>query len=397
MRISTGATAQNGVSLLNQLSASISRIQEQISTGRRILTPAEDPAGAAQSLILRESISQLSQYTRNAGAAESRLQREETALTTITQRLQRVREIVLQASNATQNDDTRRFIAAEIRQNLDQLVQIANTRDGNGRYLFGGFSDQTPPFSQTGASFAYNGDQGQRLIRIADQKFIPDGDSGDSVFMRIPRGNGTFVASAANPNSGTGIVATQDTLPPPAYDGQSYTIRFIDPDNYEVLDSGGVQIATGAFQSRDSIEFNGISIRIDGLPAANDEFDITPSGSQDIFTTLEDIATALETRGSTESGRAKLASELNLGLLNLDQGIGNVVEIRTKIGTRLGTIESQIDTNGGFTLVAQSALADLEDLDYTAAIASLSQQLSALEAAQQSFVRIQGLSLFNVL
>lgn len=397
MRISTGATAQNGVNLLSQLSASIAHIQEQISTGRRILTPAEDPAGAAQSLILRESISQLSQYSRNAGAAESRLQREETALTTITQRLQRVREIVLQASNATQNDDTRKFIAAEIRQNLDQLVQIANTRDGNGRYLFGGFSDQSPPFSQTGGNFLYNGDQGQRLIRIADQKFIPDGDSGDSVFMRIPRGNGEFVASAAGSNTGTGIVATQDTLPPPAYDGQNYTIRFIDPDNYEVLDSGGVQIATGAFQSRDSIEFNGISIRIDGLPVANDEFAITPSGSQDIFSTLEDIATALETLGSTEPGRAKLASELNLGLLNLDQGIGNVVEVRTRIGTRLGTIDSQVDTNEGFTLVAQSALANLEDLDYTAAIANLAEQLSALEAAQQSFVRIQGLSLFNVI
>ena len=268
MRVSTQAALNNGVKLLNQLTASIARVQEQISTGRRILSPADDPAGAAQSLVLREGISQLSQYTRNAGAAESRLQREETALTTVTQRLQRVRELVLQAANASQNDDTRDFIAAEIRQNLDQLIQIGNTRDGNGRYLFAGYSDQSPPFSATGSGFLYNGDQGQRVIRIADQKFIADGDSGDAVFMRIREGNGVFVASPAAINTGTGIVTNQNAVPPPDYDGQNYTIRFLAADSYEVLDGGGAQIATGAFQPRQMIEFNGISVQIDGQPAA---------------------------------------------------------------------------------------------------------------------------------
>lgn len=92
-----------------------------------------------------------------------------------------------------------------------------------------------------------------------------------------------------------------------------------------------------------------------------------------------------------------MSNGINAGILNMDEAIGNSLEIRTAVGSRLAAIENQTDSNGAFALTLQAALADIEDLDYAEALSRLSQEMTVLEAAQQTFIRTQNLSLFNYL
>ncbi|MEM1261517.1 MAG: flagellar hook-associated protein FlgL [Pseudomonadota bacterium] len=396
-RVATLDTFNRALQRITDANARVARAQEQIATGTRITTPADDPYGAAQVLLFEQNLAALTQFTRNADSAEVRLQREEVSLTSAGDLLQRARELLIQANNANQSDETRGFVAVELREIRDQLVDIANSEDGRGRFLFAGSRDTEAPFVLSGGSVNYGGDQGTRNIQIGEGLFVEAGDDGASVFMRIPRGNGTFVATPSLANTGNGIIARQSVVSPGTYTGENLTIEFTAADSYDVIDSGGATIATGSFAAGDTIVVQGIAVEINGEPQVGDEFDISVAGFQSVFSAIEDAAVALDAGASTAAARAALSSSLNRGLDDLDQALGIVLETRATVGTRLRSIDAQRDLNASYALITQEVLGEIRDLDYTQAISELSQQLTALEAAQQSFVRIQGLSLFNVL
>jgi flagellar hook-associated protein 3 FlgL len=382
---------------MQSLQSALDQTQRQISSGRRILNPSDDPIGASRALELRESLSRLNQFDRNAAIAENRLAQEETVLNSVNNSLQRVRELALQANSGTQSDETRGLIAIEMREQLDYLVQLANQKDGNGRYLFSGNLEGVEPVSRSGASFSYNGDQGQRLIQIGEGRQVPDSDPGSEIFFRIRAGNGSFTARAVPANTGTGIIGEGSLVDPSAWDQDSYTVRFVDPENFEVLDSGGAVVQAGAYQSGDRIAFRGVEFSLTGSPATGDEFSVVPSPYQDMFTSLERLATAVEQPVFGDMSRAAMTNGINAGLQDIDEAIGSVLNVRTQIGSRLSGVEKQIDTNGALALTLQGTLASIEDLDYAEALSRLSLEVSTLEAAQQSFVRTQQLSLFNYL
>ncbi len=382
---------------MQQLQAALNRTQTQVASGRRILRPSDDPIAAARSVGLREAISRLDQFQRNGNAARSRLEHEESALNAVINVLQRVRELALRANNATEANESRKQIAVELRQQVADLVQLANQRDGNGRFLFAGNQDGSLPVSQGAGGFMYNGDQGQRLIQIGATRQVFDGDSGAAVFFNIRAGNGAFRTSSAAANTGSGVLGPGSVVDPSLYDKGQYTVRFVDPDNYEVLDAGATVIAVGAYQSGQSIGFQGIAFTIDGQPAAGDEFLVEPSRYQSMFQTVQTIVDTLDTGVSDVASRAALNSTLNTGIQEIDLAIGNVSDVRTRIGGRLHAIEGQADSNAASSLLAQQSISELGDLDYAEALSRLSLQAIILEAAQQSFVVTQRLSLFQFL
>ncbi|MGB5489853.1 MAG: hypothetical protein WBM76_03390, partial [Woeseiaceae bacterium] len=104
---------------MQRIQAALDQTQRQISSGRRILTPSDDPLAAARAVEIRESIGRLEQFDRNANMANNRLFQEESSLGSVNNVLQRVRELALQANNATQNSESRQLIAIEMRQRLD--------------------------------------------------------------------------------------------------------------------------------------------------------------------------------------------------------------------------------------------------------------------------------------
>jgi flagellar hook-associated protein 3 FlgL len=397
MRVSTLGSFANGLSAMQRIQAALDQTQRQISSGRRILTPSDDPLAAARAVELRESIGRLEQFDRNANMANNRLFQEESSLGSVNNVLQRVRELALQANNATQNSESRQLIAIEMRQRLDELVQIANQKDGSGNYLFSGNLESTTPVTRMGGSFTYNGDQGQRFIQIGESRQVADGDSGAAIFFKIRSGNGSFITSPATTNNGSGVLGPGSVVDPSAWDQGQYTVRFIDPANYEVIDSGGGVVSTGTFQDGDTLAFSGIEFSLDGQPEAGDEFTVAPSPFQDVFSMVDQLATALESGASGTAPVAAMNNAVNAGLQNIDQAIGNILDVRVAVGSRLSAIESQVDSNGAFKLNYQDTLAGIEDLDYAEALSRLSLEVTTLEAAQQSFIRTQSLSLFNYL
>jgi len=117
----------------------LAKTQMQLSTGKQNLSPSDDPAAATRILDLNNVIETNTQYQRNADFANTRLYMEEAVLTEVGDILQRTRELSVQANNDTLNASDRQSIAFEVRENISALVQLANSKDATGEYLFAGF------------------------------------------------------------------------------------------------------------------------------------------------------------------------------------------------------------------------------------------------------------------
>ena len=187
MRISTSWAQQTSVNSILDQQSRLNQTQLQLSTGKKILTPSDDPAAAARIIDLNQGIKQTEQYQSNINTARQRLTLEDGVLQNATDVLQRVNELGLQGLNATNSPSDRIAIAVEIEELNQQLVGLANTRNANGEYLFSGFKSATQPFSKdptvpnTGA-YIYAGDAKQRRIQIDSDRQIADGDYGSNVF-----------------------------------------------------------------------------------------------------------------------------------------------------------------------------------------------------------------------
>ncbi|MES1154171.1 MAG: flagellar hook-associated protein FlgL, partial [Rhodanobacter sp.] len=145
MRVSTSwMQQQSGGSMMDRQS-DLSDINTQLSTGKRINQPSDDPVGAARALDLTHVTADTAQYQRNITSANARLGLEDQSLSNVTNVLGRVRTLLLQAANGTQTDETRGDIAAEMVQLRQQLLGQANSKDGQGEYIFAGNRTGTEP------------------------------------------------------------------------------------------------------------------------------------------------------------------------------------------------------------------------------------------------------------
>ena len=400
MRLSSVQIFQQGISGILDQQAKLNQTQQQLATGKRVLNPSDDPVAAVQILDITEDLALVDQYNRNGNIAEGQLALEESVLDSVGNVLQRVRELIVQANNATQGPESRRAIATELESRLDELQALANTRDASGEYIFAGYQSDTEPFARQGNNFSYNGDDGQRFLQLGSSTQVGVRDSGFDVFMSIPSGNGTFDVEPDAANTGAAVVGA--TSINGSFVPDNYVVSFTqatpsDPITYQVMDSSPAVIAGGTYVPGDTIIFPGASLQFDGVPADGDSFDVTPSIKQDIFTSVQLIIDDLENSGSSPTATAVVNNGMAQGLNNLDQALGHVLEIRAEVGVRMNHVENQININESFTLQLQDSLSDIQDLDYAEAISRLNLQLTALEAAQQTYVKVQGLSLFNYL
>ncbi|MDO9321921.1 MAG: flagellar hook-associated protein FlgL, partial [Pseudomonas sp.] len=183
MRISTIQAFNNGVAGIQRNYADVTRTQEQISTGNRILTPADDPVASVRLLQLEQQQNILSQYDNNLSAANSSLTQEESTLNSVTNILQRVRELTVQAGNGALSQTDRQAIGSELGERENELLSLMNSRNARGEYLFSGFQGKTPPFARNAdGSYTYNGDEGSRKLQIASSLELQINDNGQEVF-----------------------------------------------------------------------------------------------------------------------------------------------------------------------------------------------------------------------
>lgn len=225
MRLSTMLINRLGINAILDQQAKVSKTNLQVSTGKRVLTPADDPAAAGKILNLNEAREITTQYATNGKVGYSKLVAEEDALIGVNNLLQRARELAVQGNNDTYADSQRQAIALEIRQLLEEMIGLSNKRDVNGEYLFAGNKSQAKPFSRDVAgNYVYSGDDGQRLLQIGPTRQLAVGDSGTEVFRAVRNGNGRFTTGSNTANTGNGVIDPGSVVDPAAYVADNYTI-----------------------------------------------------------------------------------------------------------------------------------------------------------------------------
>lgn len=396
MRISTAALHQNAIADIVRNQARLAATQTQLATGTRLATAADDPQAFARAAALDQRLAELTQFGDHAGFARHRLSLEETALASAGDTLNRVRELALQANSATQSAESRRSIALELGARLDELLASANSDDGDGRFLFGGSADAAAPFSLNALGATYGGDQNLRTLEVGPGRSVSIGDAGDRVFQTVRSGNGVFAVEASTGNAGSAALTAARVNDAALWDAGDYTLSLA-AGNYEVRDSSNTLIDSGPFQSGTAIRFRGIELSLSGAPADGDQFAIGPSQPQDVFATVQKLIALVQSTPADAAGRAQQQTAFFGGLAELDRAQNQLVEVRSTVGNRLSAIDNAEDQTAALSLQAQATLSGLRDLDYAEATGRLNLQITALQAAQQSYVRVQGLSLFDFL
>lgn len=218
MRISTQWHQQLSADAIINQQSRMMETQLKLSSGKRILTPSEDPAAAVKLVDLDHAVKINQQYQDNIAVVRQRLSLEESSLRSAVDIVQKIRELGVQGLNASNSPDNRLAIALEMEALNDQLLGLANTQNANGEFIFSGFKSNVPAFAKTGTPpvYSYQGDASQRLIQIGPARQVTDGDPGQAAFGTIGTDNllesvQKFVAGLKANNPQTSSLADLDT------------------------------------------------------------------------------------------------------------------------------------------------------------------------------------------
>lgn len=400
IRISSQQIFQGGINRLQDLNSNLNQTQEQISTGKRVNRPSDDPVAAARILKLDQELQRINTYQRNVDLAENRLEQEENALDRSVDVIQRIRELTVQAGNGSLSRNDRISISAEIKERLGQLADISNTRDASGEYIFSGFQGANPAFAKdSGGRWVYQGDEGQRSLEIDDGVTVPISDHGKGIYSNVP----AAITVEGDPGNQPGArINNLEVIDQNAFDA-------VAPDDIEITVDATAGTLT-AINSRtgdllttppvpytegEPVEVAGVSATITGA-GDGDQFTIRTGEKQSVFRTIENLIAGLDgIDKGTAAGQAEYDELIANSLTNLDNAQESIVLTQTELGGRLNAVESTRSFLEDSSVYSEDIRSELRDVDYAEAISNLSFQSFVLQAAQQSFARVSQLSLFD--
>ena len=416
--ISSNQFYAGGLSGILQQQTLLGNLSQQLSTGNALVDPSSQPVAVARNVDLTAQIGQLAGYTQNGSNAQQSLQLESSTLQSVGTLVDQVRQLALQMNNGTVNDQQLQNAASTMQGYLQQLVQYGNTQDGQGNYVFAGSRSQTQPFVlQANGQVAYQGDGSQNQLALGPSLNTATGDPGSAVFMNIPGGNGTFSVAASGANTGGASLGpgtvnnpslAQQTL---LVNGTEYRISFSAPASGTGLDytitsgsgsafgASGV-VSSGSFSSGMSIGLPpggtpAIEVPIVGTPAAGDTFTVAGSQAQSLFATFGSLQQAFSNTAQASGASAQRAQAISNALASLDQAQTVLLGTQSAIGSRLQQVQAVQTQNSGVTLQLQTQQAGLASVNYPQVITQYQQSLTALQAAESAFSKLQGLSLFK--
>ncbi|RPE80875.1 flagellar hook-associated protein FlgL [Vulcaniibacterium tengchongense] len=396
-RISTGNLYQQSLGAMLRKQSALAHTQQQLASGRRLVTAKDDPVAAGTAVGLDRALAELTRYGENANLLQNRLNLQENVLAQAGDNLARVRELAVQANNASLSSEDKQAITAELEVIRKELLGLANSQDGSGRYLFGGTADDRAPFALSGGTALYNGDQTRRRVEVAPDLLVDDTLPGSELFMRVRTGDGRLDAQADPANAGGGVLLDFGLDAAGNWNGQRYAVVFTAADAYEVRDGAGTVVASGAYASGDSIVAAGLHLRIEGEPAAGDIFAIGPAGQRDVFATVDRLIAALGMPDDTPAQRAAQQNLLQSSLRDVATAQEHLVDGRAAAGAQLAALDGAGELREAQSLAFETTLSNLRDLDYAEAISRFSIESAALQAAQGAFVRLQSSTLFDLL
>ncbi|MBF6617796.1 MAG: flagellar hook-associated protein FlgL [Candidimonas sp.] len=285
MRISSTLFFQTGLNSINAQQSDLMHLYQQVGSGRRMVTPADDPLSAAQAINIRQSQSLNVRFGENRGVLKQNLGTEENTLFSVTTLLQDIKTRLIEAGNGTMSDADRATLGNVLSNARTNLLGLANATDGSGQYLFSGARGDIPPFQDVGGSIQYQGDQFQRLIQADQTRRIAGSDVGTDVFNRAAPGTTGYISAADKNNNGT-VVVSRPAITDAHGSGvghtysieftseTDYTVNVTDADNNTIYSYNRTDYAPGSTETL-NLE-GGVQVAISGTPVAGDKFVVEP-------------------------------------------------------------------------------------------------------------------------
>ncbi|MCW8107584.1 flagellar hook-associated protein FlgL [Alteromonas ponticola] len=405
MRISTNQFFNRNLDAIMDSQRKLADTQEQLSTGKRINRPSDDPVGAAQVVRLTEQLANIDQYKKNNGLFISRLEQQETVLSNINDAAGRARQLIQQAGSGVLNDADRRAIGSEIQQIRDEVLDLMNAKDPSGDYMFAGFQADSPAFSfnpaATGKAVRFEGDSGTNSVKLSDSVTLRNTTSGQDVFENVIAPQGFSVTGSAGATVDKSDVANQDAFDSffnANYDGftaanNDFRLTLQAGNQVQLTNvASGAVIDTVDYTAGEPFTIQGMSFTVSGAAGDTVDFSLNKPEKKNIAETLHDIYTALAVDGVSGD---TLRKSIQGAISSIDSATDKISAEVSSIGGRQNVATAVFETNLDLEVNVRSARANIEETDFAEASAEFARQETALNAALQTFPRISSLSLFN--
>ena len=387
---------------------SLANQQENLTSGKRVVRPSNDPTGAAQA---ERSITRLSRIATDQRALEvqrNSISAADTTLSDINSAMQRFRELTVAAGSGNNSAAERKTIAGEMQGLREQVLSMANRKDNNGLPLFAALGSSETPFSGPSLppnDYSFLGLPGQAA---SSERSIPGTLDGDSAFMLQPKRDGVYnVTLSQIPPERTLQTSAISVTDPAQVNGSGYSIKIDDVKTengnttvtYTLTPSpaDGKEPQKGLTTSCPSnlppaFAINGmpgLSLTVNGLPAVGDTLQVDPSPS--IFSVMDnairDIGGAVNANAATQA----IAQTLH----NVDVGMERISAVRGQAGDLLNRADRITASQESRSIQLEADRSRAEDLDMIKGVADFQNQQTGYQAALQSYAQVQKLSLFN--
>ncbi|AVS93287.1 flagellar hook-associated protein 3 [Paracidovorax avenae] len=412
---------ENALRNLSQRQTALSNLQENLTSGKRVVRASDDPVAAAQAERAITRISRVQSEQRALENARNTVTQAESTLGQAVDIVQELRQLIVSAGGGTLKPEDRKTIMNQVQGLREQLSDMVNRKDTNGLPLLGALGSALAPFlgPQSGSpDYSFAGLPGQASGSATS---LPMSLDGESAFMFQPKRDGVYTASVSN--IPTGRLLTTDGV-------KAGDTSLITGDDYQIVFSGvgpgataGTTTATYTITNMTtgvasapvtvpdfpadkpvSIAVTGIpgvSFNITGTPtkqndgtynfspANGDTISLKPSAS--IFSSIDQ---AVRDIGGATNGNAA-AQAVGQALNNIDIGLERIQNMRGYAGELLNRADRITGDQNKRSDQLEADRSRAEDLDMIKGISDFQNNQTGYQAALQSYAQVQKLSLFN--
>jgi flagellar hook-associated protein 3 FlgL len=326
-----------------------------------------------------------------------------------------VQSVVEEALNGTTSSQNMQSLATEVSAAEQQMLGLGNTTGTNGTYLFGGTRGNVQPFQmQSNGTVAYMGDGGSSQAEISSDLSASTIANGEA-FMSGMEGDGYASVTANSSNKGTGVLLSEGesnatdaaafqasgssitlTFSTNSSGGYTYTATETSPSGTQTTLPGGTVTSGGSLNLTDASGNSiGVDFQLTGSPANGDSFTVSASKPQSVFTLLSSITSTLQNAGSTPAAQAQARQSLNQDLSSLAQYQQTVTTAQAQTGVTLQSLTNTSANNSTQETSLQNGVDNAIATNIPAAMTSLDENMTAVQAAMKAFSSVQSLSLFS--
>jgi len=427
-RTSSANAYDNSIRNIASRYTDLSALQENLTSGKRVVRPSDDPTSAAMAERAMTRLSRIATDQRALESQKNAITVAESTLGSVTDALQRFRELLVSAGNGANSSNERKIIAGELQGLREQIFALANTKDSNGLPLFGALASALEPFVGPTAQpqdYTFLGLPGQTA---ASDVAIPFALDGDAAFMLEPSRDGAFnVTTSSIPSDRTlttnqvavtnlatvkATAAASAAVPSPnnaLY--PTYTLNFITVDSattpgtttatYSITETPSVTplgapapfpnvtVSYPTGTSFNVVDIPGMSLTIQGTPANGDTVTLQPSPS--VFSVMDDAIRDIGSATTNSTAAQAVAQALH----NIDIGMKNITAVRGQAGELLNRADRISTLQEGRSLQVEADRSRAEDLDMVQGISDFNNLQTGYSAALQTYAKVQQLSLFD--